>query len=139
MSTAIPNAFFQKYVVYGTKGEVDVKRSVSAFTEDFTAWCKEQTDLKPAILQELTEYKRLGEGKLINFTLHQLRLAPTKENMDRITNALQELQRAGKIVYKTTEGAASKFRAGMIRATRSRIARARGGRSRSNAVTHRTQ
>jgi len=104
MSTAIPNAFFQKYVVYGTKGEVDVKRSVSAFTEDFTAWCKEQTDLKPAILQELTEYKRLGEGKLINFTLHQLRLAPTKENMDRITNALQELQRAGKIVYKTTEG-----------------------------------
>ena len=100
----IPNAFFQKYVVYGVKGEVDMKRSVAAFTEDFTAWCKEQTDLKPAILQELQEYKKLGEGKLVNFTLHQLKLSPTKENVDRIQNALQELQRAGKIVYKTTEG-----------------------------------
>ncbi len=99
----IPNAFFQKYVVYAPNGTVDMKKSLKSFEEDFVAWAKEQSDLKPAILQELQEYKRLGEGKLINFTLHQLRLQPTKENVDRITNALQELQRAGKIHYKTTE------------------------------------
>lgn len=97
----IPNAVFQSFVVYAPNGTVDMKKSVRAFEENFTAWCKEQTDLKPAILQELTNYKRLGEGKLVNFTLHQLQ--PTKENVDRITNALQELQRAGKIHYKTTE------------------------------------
>lgn len=99
----IPNAVFQSFVVYMPNGAVDMKKSVKAFEENFTAWCKEQTDLKPAILQELTNYKRLGEGKLVNFTLHQLQLQPTKENVDRITNALQELQRAGKIHYKTTE------------------------------------
>jgi hypothetical protein len=99
----IPNAFFQKYVVYGANGSVDVKKSVKSFEEDFNAWCREQGDLKPAILQELTNYKRLGEGKLTHFVLHQLKLEPTKENVDRIQNALQELQRAGKILYKTTE------------------------------------
>lgn len=99
----IPNAFFQKYVVYATNGTVDVKKSVRSFEEAFTEWCKEQSDLKPAILQELQNYKRLGEGKLTNFVLHQLQLQPTKENTDRIQNALQELARAGKIVYKTTE------------------------------------
>lgn len=99
----IPNAVFQSFVVYQPNGSIDMKKSVKKFEEDFTSWCKEQSDLKPAILQELTNYKRLGEGKLTNFVLHQLQLQPTKENNDRIQNALQELQRAGKIVYKTTE------------------------------------
>ncbi len=99
----IPNAVFQSFVVYTPSGAVDVKKSVASFQDSFTAWCKEQTDLKPAILQELQTYKRLGEGKLVSFTMRALQLQPNKENTDRIQNALQELQRAGKIVYKTTE------------------------------------
>lgn len=99
----IPNAVFQSFVVYAPNGTIDTKKSVKSFEESFVAWCKEQADLKPAILQELQTYKRLGQGKLTNFVLHQLQLHPTKENTDRIQNALEELQRSGKIVYKTTE------------------------------------
>lgn len=106
----IPNAFFQQYVVYAPNGTVDVRKSVKQFEESFTEWCKEQSDLKPAILTELQNYKRLGEGKLTSFVLHQLQLQPNKENTDRIQNALQELARAGKIVYKTTESGKRKGR-----------------------------
>jgi len=99
----VPNSFFQRYVVYDAKGGVDMKKSMKQFEEAFTEWVKEQSDLKPAILSELAEYKRLGEGKLISFVVHALKLQPTKENVERIQNALQELSRAGKIVYQTTE------------------------------------
>lgn len=100
----IPNAVFQSFAVYASNGMIDIKRSTKGFEEAFTAWVKEQSDLKPAIIQELQTYKRLGEGKLVSFTMRALQLQPNKENHDRIQNALQELSRAGKIVYKTTEG-----------------------------------
>lgn len=99
----VPNSFFQRYVVYDAKGTVDVRKSMKQFEEAFSEWVKEQSDLKPAILSELQEYKRLGEGKLISFVVHALKLQPTKENVERIQNALQELNRAGKIIYQTTE------------------------------------
>ncbi len=100
----VPNSFFQKFTVYAPNGSVDVRKSVKAYEEAFTAWIREQSDLKPAILQELQEYGRVGEGRLVNFTLHALKLMPNKENVERIQAALQELSRAGKIVYKETEG-----------------------------------
>jgi hypothetical protein len=99
----IPNAVFQSFVVHNPNGAVDIKKSVKSFEDSFTSWLKEQSDLKPAILEELKNYKRLGEGKLVAFTMRALQLQPTKENHDRIANALQDLQRSGKIVYKTTE------------------------------------
>jgi hypothetical protein len=106
----IPNAFFQNYVVYAANGSVDVKKSLKKFEDDFNAWCKEQIELKPAILEELRTYKRLGEQKLVAFTMRSLSLQPNKENTDRIQNALQELQRAGQIMYKTTESGARRGR-----------------------------
>jgi hypothetical protein len=99
----VSNNFYQKFVVYDAKGNVDVKKSVAFFQENFTEWLKSQGDLKPAIIAELQQYGQLGEGKLVNFTLHALRLQPSKDNVERITTALQELERAGKVVYKTTQ------------------------------------
>lgn len=100
----IPNAYFQKFVVNAPNGSVDVKKSVKAFSDAFEEWLKEQGDIKPAILQELSDHERLGEGKLVSFVMHRLRLKPTKENEERITSALGELSKSGKISYKTTEG-----------------------------------
>ncbi len=54
-------------------------------------------------MNELQNYKKLGEGKLTHFVLHALQLQPTKENTDRIQTALKELARSGKIIYQTTE------------------------------------
>lgn len=99
----VPNSFFQQFTVYGANGSIDMRKSIKAYEEAFSAWIKEQSDLKPAILQEIQNYKRVGEGRLVNFTLHALRLMPTKENVERIQAALQELNRSGKIVYKETE------------------------------------
>lgn len=120
----IPNAFYQKFTVYAPNGSVDVKKSVRSFEEAFVEWCKEQSDLKPAILNELQTFKRLGEGKLVHYVSHALQLQPTKENSDRIINALQELARAGKIVYKTTESGKRRGRGAgwMIVGTESRAA-----------------
>ncbi len=99
----IPNAYFQKFVVTQANGSVDVKRSVKTFQDAFEDWLKEQGDIKPAILSELSDHERLGEGKLVSFVMHRLRLKPTKENEDRITAALNELSKSGRIAYKTTE------------------------------------
>lgn len=99
----VSNNFYQKFVVYDAKNNVDVKKSVAFFQENFTEWLKAQGDLKPAIIAELQQFGQLGEGKLTNFVLHSLRLQPTKDNVDRIMVALGELDRAGKVVYKTNE------------------------------------
>lgn len=99
-----PNATFQRFVVSAPNGSVDVKKSVKAFQDAFEDWIKEQGDIKPAILQELSEHDRLGEGKLVSFVTHRLRLKPNKENEERITSALAELAKSGRITYKTTEG-----------------------------------
>jgi hypothetical protein len=88
----VPNAFFQKYVVYSPNGAVDTKKSVKSFEEDFTAWCKEQGDLKPAIISELQNYKRLGEGKLVAFTMRALSLQPNKEKLRPGSTALNRRQ-----------------------------------------------
>lgn len=103
MTTTIPNAYFAKFVVNAPNGAVDVKKSVKAFQDAFEEWLKEQGDIKPAILSELSDHDRLGEGKLVSFVMHRLRLKPTKENEDRITSALTELAKSGRITYKTTE------------------------------------
>lgn len=99
-----PNATFQKFVVNAPNGSVDVKKSVKAFQDAFEDWLKEQGDIKPAILSELADHDRLGEGKLVSFVMHRLSMKPTKENEDRITSALNELSKSGRITYKTTEG-----------------------------------
>jgi len=99
----IPNAVFQKFVVNAPNGTVDVKRSVKAFQDAFEDWLKEQNDIKPAIIQELTDHDKLGEGNLVTFVLHRLHMKPTKENEDRITSALEELQKSGRVRYMTTE------------------------------------
>ncbi len=102
-STTVPNAFMQQFVVNAPNGGVDLKKSIKAFSDAFEDWIKEQADIKPAILQELQDHDRLGEGKLVNFVMHRLRLKPTKENEDRITSALEDLARTNRIHYKTTE------------------------------------
>ena len=106
----IPNSFFQRFVQYDTKGAVDVKKSMKSFEEAFTSWVKEQSDIKPAILAELENYGKLGEGELIYYVTHALKLRPTKENVERVQSGLAELAKAGKISYKTNENGQRKGR-----------------------------
>lgn len=106
----IPSNFFQRFVEYDARGNLDPKKSVKAFEVQFGEWLKEQGEIKPAILAELEDHTQLGEGKLTNFVMHRLRMKPTKENADRIGQALEELQRSGKINYKTTESGQKKGR-----------------------------
>lgn len=113
----VPSSLFQSFVVYDTKGNLDQRKSVKAFEEAFASWIEEQGEIKPAILLELQDNERLGEGKLVNFVIHRLRMKPTKENSDRVMQALTELSKSGKIVYQTTEGGQRKGRGAGYRLT----------------------
>lgn len=107
---SVPGNLFQSFVEYDGKGSLDIKKSVKAFEAAFNDWIKEQAEIKPAILAELKEHERLGEGKLSAFVMHRLHMKPTKENADRISASLDELLRGGKITYLTSEGGHKKGR-----------------------------
>jgi hypothetical protein len=98
-----PSAVFQQYVSYLADGRVDTRKALAAFEEDFKKYVKAQGAIKPAIAEELKTYGRLGEGKLISYTLHNLKLPPTGENVERVKTALQEMASTGIIVYNTSE------------------------------------
>ena len=104
------NAFFQQFVAYAEGGKIDTKKSLKNFEEAFHGWVKSQGDIKPAILAELTEYGRLGEGQLVNFVLHALKLPPNGENKERVLQSLKELEMAKKVNYITSESGARRGR-----------------------------
>lgn len=118
-----PASFFQSFVDYDAKGGLDIRKSVKAFEAAFTDWVKEQGEIKPAILSELQEHPRLGEGDLQMFVMHRLHMKPGKEAKDRIQQALVELTKSGKIVYHTTESGQRRGRgAGYILASNATVA-----------------
>jgi hypothetical protein len=98
-----PSAVFQQYVSYLADGRVDTGKAMKAFEDDFRKYIKAQGAIKPAITDELKTYGRLGEGKLISYTLHHLKLPPTGENVERVKTALAEMATTGIIVYNTSE------------------------------------
>ena len=103
MSTMTTSAFYQQFVAYLADGRIDVRKGVKRFEEEFNAWIKAQDAIKPVILAELKHYKKLGEVKLIDFVLHQLRLPPTGENVEKVKVSLEELRASNKIIYSTGE------------------------------------
>ncbi len=108
--SALPGTFFSQFAQYDAKGSVDTKKSVKAFEEAFNTWLQEQAEIKPAVLAELAQHDRLGANNLFMFVAHRLSLKPTKETQDRISQAIDELVRAGKIKYMTGESGAKRGR-----------------------------
>lgn len=94
---------FQQYVSYLADGRVDTRKAMKAFEDDFNKYIAAQGAIKPAIMEELKTYKRLGEGKLISFVLHNLKLQPTGENVERVKTALTEMAATGSVIYNTSE------------------------------------
>jgi len=99
----IPNSVFQRFAVYGKNGKLDKAASVAQFSEGFDEWADRQKGITPAVLTVLSHYPRLGEGRLVDFVTHELKMDPTQETRELIQATLVELEKAGKIAYKTTE------------------------------------
>lgn len=105
--TTVPTAYFAHTTVYAKNGSIDKRATLAKIEEDWQTWVDGQGDLKPAILSELKEFanngKVIGQGRLVNFVIHSLRLEPTKEVQDQIVAALEVLQASGQVVYKGNE------------------------------------
>ena len=99
----IPNSVFVRFAVYGKNGKLDKAASVAQFEEGFNDWAYRQKGIAPAVVSVLGHYPRLGEGRLIDFVTHELKMEPTQETRELIQATLVELEKAGKIAYKTTE------------------------------------
>lgn len=99
----LPNSVFHKVAVYGKNGKLDRNATLNAFGEQLDDWSERSKHIGPAIIQVLTTYKRLGEGRLIDFVTHSMSMDPTQETKELIQAVLVELEKAGKIEYKTTE------------------------------------
>ena len=99
----IPNSVFHKVAVYGKNGKLDRGATLSAFGEQLDDWSEKSKNIGPTVIQVLTDYPRLGEGRLIDFVTHSMRLEPSQETKELIQAVLVELEKAGKIAYKTTE------------------------------------
>lgn len=99
----IPNSVFHSVAVYGKNGKLDRTATLNAFGEQLDDWAERQKNISPAVIQVLTDYPRLGEGRLIDFVTHSLRMDPGQETRELVQAVLVELEKAGKIAYKTTE------------------------------------
>lgn len=103
-ATAVPHSFVASFIVPDHKtGNVDMRKTLARFQESVEAYVKENAELKPTIMAELQQYELLGENRLIQFAMHALKLPATGESQERVKSAISELERAGKIVYKTSE------------------------------------
>jgi len=117
----------QGFFAFGPSGVVDVRKTVKNFEDALKAHLKAQEDLKPAILQELREYKRLGELKLINYTMHALRMPSTTESEERVKAAIKDLEADGTITYTVNESGTRKGKnAGWVLSSSPEAAAARG-------------
>lgn len=108
--STIPNHVFLMFAVRNSTGGFDIKKTTQNFQEHFQAFAKAQAELHPAIIAELKNHGRLGGTKLVAFTMHALNLKATKENTDRIQNAIEELKGKGLVTYQTTEAGHSRGR-----------------------------
>jgi hypothetical protein len=110
MATQNDNEFMSRFVVLDSKGAMDEKRTSAAFILAAKEWQKFADDLKPLILAELAEYKRLGETTLVPYVCHRAHVAPTSENVERVEAAIKELETQGKIVRQVSESGSIKGR-----------------------------
>lgn len=99
----IPNSVFQRFAVYGKNGKLDKNGTIAQFSEGLDEWAERAKGIAPAVLEVLRHYPRLGEGRLVDFVTHELKMDPTQETRELIQATLVELEKAGKIAYKTTE------------------------------------
>lgn len=106
-----PNAnFLVQYLQYTPKGQVDLKATMKSIEENLRGVLAAHEALKPTIIAELKEYKRIGNANLCNYVLHTLKMHATGENVSRVELAIKDLEAAGAIVYQTSEGGAKKGR-----------------------------
>lgn len=109
-SAMVPGSFVAAFIVPGSKGEVDMKKTLGRFQSAVESYVKENAELKPTVLAELQQYNILGEGRLIQFTMHALKLPVNNESQERVKSAIKELESAGKIVYHTNDNGTRKGR-----------------------------
>lgn len=110
MSTSIGSSSVsvQQFLAFAPNGSVDMKRTLKSFEDYVRAQLKAHEELKPTILSELQQYKRIGEQALVMFTLHALKLPTSSDNIDKIKAAIKSLEESGQIVYNTNESGTRK-------------------------------
>lgn len=108
MNNTISNSSVQQFLAFAPNGTVDMKKTLKAFEDHVRSALKAHEELKPTILNEVKEYKRIGEQALVMFTLHALKMPTSSENVDKIKAAIKDLEGAGQIVYNTNESGTRK-------------------------------
>lgn len=110
METTGTNSSVSQFFQYAQNGTVDIRKTVKAFEDAVKEQLKAQEAIKPTIVQELKEWKRLGEMTLVANTLHALHLPNTGGNVEKVRMALKDLESGGKITYQTNEAGSRKGR-----------------------------
>jgi hypothetical protein len=102
---------FAKFCRYDAKsGKLDERATAAEFLAAARTFVQENENIKPLILHELQEYKRLGQGTLINFVLHSMKSKVDAEGISRVEQAIKELEAQSKIVRNVSESGSLKGR-----------------------------